>query len=301
VATYVTGGSGRLGGEVLKLMDAVPLVRRPSGLKGEIVTDFSPESLKGQLSDADSVVHLAGSMRFWDRKDLWETNHALTKNLVDACPPDCNFHFASSITVYGKQMAEIPADENTPLNPDTEYAKSKAAAEQEARRMKHNSIFRIAVIYGPGYYDYYSVFRMMRKGKMMILGGGGNRLPFVHVEDAASAIASAHAKKATGAYVLCGGPVTQSRCYELAAEALGCAPPSKHVSPKLALAYAKLEETLGAFTGAKPMFTSEHIRILSSDRAFDSSKAGRGLGFRPRPIGDGIREMAKEYLAQQQA
>ena len=299
MATYVTGGSGRLGREVLKLVDAVPLVRKPSGLKGEVVTDFSPESLKEQLADADSILHLAGSMKFWDRNDLWQTNHELTKNLVDACPTKCIFHFASSITVYGKQMAENPANESTPVNPDTEYAKSKAAAELEVRRLKRNSILRIAVIYGPGYDDYYNVFRMMRKGKMRILGDGGNRLPFVHVEDAASAIAFAHKKKATSTYVLCGPPITQRHCYEIAAGALGCKPPSKHVSPKLALAYAKAEETLGAFSGTRPMFTAEHIRILSSDRAFDSSKAIHDLDFHPRKTEDGIREMAAGYLRTQ--
>ena len=39
---YITGATGRLGSAVLaRLPDAIPLVRKPSGLKNEIVTKLS--------------------------------------------------------------------------------------------------------------------------------------------------------------------------------------------------------------------------------------------------------------------
>ena len=60
---YITGANGRIGSAVLaRLGDAIPLVRHASGLKNEIVTDFSEDGLREILKDATAIVHLAGSV-----------------------------------------------------------------------------------------------------------------------------------------------------------------------------------------------------------------------------------------------
>ena len=292
--TYVTGGSGRLGREVLRLVDAIPLNRSEKGMPREIVTDFSAEDLKKRLADADALIHLAGSMRFWRPWELWEANYGITKRLVEAVPERCNFIFASSISVYGKKLAKIPANEQTPLNPDTEYAKSKADAEKEVLRLPNSCMLRIGTIYGPEFHDYYRIFSLLERGRMPIIGDGKNRVPFVHVEEVAKAVKSAVGKK--GTYAVCGNSLTQEEIFHIACKALHVPPPKRHIPVSLALFLAQVEEYRASLMRSPPSITKEYVRILSSDRAFDYSKAWNELGFFPRPLAKGIKEMAEHYL-----
>ena len=128
---YLTGATGRVGRAVLNAIpDAVPLVRHPAGLENERVVDFSNEDeLKKTLGDASVLVHIAGSVKTYDKRELWKSNFELTKRLVEALPEDARIVFASTVAVYGKKPVDVPADENTPVNPDSEYAKSKYEAE----------------------------------------------------------------------------------------------------------------------------------------------------------------------------
>lgn len=284
---FITGASGRLGRAVLKkLPEAIPLVRRPYGLPNEKTTDFSIPELKTFFQKAKVIIHLAGSLAFTRKKLLWDINVGLTKKIVEAAPPDCKIIFASSISVYGKKLLELPADEHTPCKPDSEYAKSKFSAEQIVKTHPNNVILRIGTMCGPQFGDYLAVLKKIRERKMMVIGDGKNRIPFVHVDDVAKVIFNA-IEQGQGTYVVAGDPLSQEEIYGIAAEELHTDPPKKRVSFALAYWFAWLRTKLG-----KTGFTPEHIAILGSDRAFDCSKAKRELGFRPRPIKEGIKEIA---------
>src|SRR4030095_16442182 len=114
---YIIGASGRLGRRVLEMTKAIPLVRRHSGLKGEIVTDFSDHQLGEILKDAGAVLHVAGSVDTLDRKKLREANVELTRKIVNALPKGCRIVFSSSISVYGKLLENLPVDDRTPPAP----------------------------------------------------------------------------------------------------------------------------------------------------------------------------------------
>ncbi len=290
---YITGASGRLGRHVLRFIGAVPLVREAKGLPGEVVTDFSAESLRKILKDADCVIHLAGSMRFWDAGEMRRTNVELTKKIVENSPEKCKIVLASSISVYGKKMREIPADEATPVHPDSAYAKSKLEAEEIVRKKGRHAILRVGTIYGPEFEDYFNILRMLEKGKMFIIGDGRNRVPFVHVEDAAKAVAAA-VEKGQGTYVICGESRTQEEISSIACRELGVAPPRKHMGFWMANLLGRLQE-FGALFGMKPKLTREHVSILGKDRAFKWERAKRELGFHPRWAEEGIIEVVKEY------
>ena len=289
---FISDASGRLGRAVLKtLPDAIPLVRTAAGLPNEVVTDFSLESLKPILERAKAVVHLAGSLDFNDKETLWQGNAELTRRIAQACPPTCKIILASSISVYGKKLAQIPANELTPCKPDSEYAKSKFMAEQIVASHPEHVILRIGTVYGPQFGDYLVLLKKVEEGKMMVIGDGKNRIPFVHVDDVAKAIANS-VGKGSGVYLLAGdlsaNPLTQEGIFKVAADALHVDPPSRHVSFTLSWWFAWLRNRFG-----KKGFTTEHIAILGSDRVFDCIKANEELGFAPRPLEQGIREMVK--------
>ena len=287
---YITGATGRLGQTVFQQLDAIPLVRRASGLPNEIITDFSEHSLKKTLEDATHLIHLAGSVKTWDRQALEQANVELTRRLVNASPENCHITLASSISVYGKTLAEIPAGEETPTNPDSDYARTKLEAEHLVQQKKNHTILRIGTLYGPQFQDYFNVLRMIERGRMKIFGDGSNRISFIHAEDCASVFPKA--LKKTGTYVLAGPPATQRQIYTYAAHALGVLPPASSLPVWAGMLLARFQELKG-----DPRLTREHISILSADRAFDYSKARQELGFSPRPIKRGIEEMVSAYLS----
>jgi dihydroflavonol-4-reductase len=292
---YITGASGRLGKEVLRrLPEATPLVRKGSGLRGEIVTDFSARQLKGILNDADAIIHLAGSIETMDKARLREANVELTRRIVEAAPKDCRMVFAGSVSVYGKRLAEMPADEGTPISPDSDYARSKYEAEKLVASMKNHVILRIGTIYGPGFDDYMLVLSYIDKGKMRLIGDGSNRVPFVHVSDVADAVVNA-VDRGNGVYVIAGDPMTQKEIYSVASSALGVQTPKSGMPEAAASMLASWGEFMYHMGGKRPRLTREHISILGNDRAFDCTRARKELGFSPRPLDHGIREMVLIY------
>ncbi len=294
---YIVGASGRLGRTILSKISAIPLVRRPLGLEGEIVTDFSASSLKGILSDASVLIHAAGSSDTLDSRKMHEANVELTGKIVSALPHDCRIIFASSISVYGKSPSRLPADEQTAVAPDSDYARSKAEAERMVMKCTDHVIFRIAPLYGPGYPDYFRVISLIERGKMSIIGDGANRVPFVHVEDAAGAFKKA-LRSGSGIYVLAGDTLTQKEIYSAAASELSVEPPKRRVPKAFAMLAAWLSEARFKLGMKRPSFTREHVAVLSSDRAFDCTRAKNELGFSPRPLEQGIREMVRAYRAE---
>jgi len=291
---YLTGASGRIGKAVLKkIPDAVPLVRNASGLENEIVVDFSDaEELKRILNDASVLVHIAGSVKTYDKKDLWEGNYGLTKKLLDALPENARLVFASTISVYGKNPVDVPADEGTPVNPDSEYAKSKYESEKLAAEHPNHVILRIGVVYGPEFGDYFYILGLLEKRKMKIIGDGDNRISFVNVDDVADVFVSA-LSKGSGIYVISGECRPQKEIYEIACRELGVVPPKESVSVGAADLAARMGEIKAKLFGGKPKITREHVAILSSGRCFNCNKARRELGFSPRSIEEGIAEMAR--------
>jgi nucleoside-diphosphate-sugar epimerase len=295
---FITGASGKLGRAIFKQVEdigAIPIVRKPCGLKRGVITNFSEEQLKNILKDADVIIHVAGSVDTIDKDKLWESNVELTRRIVNSAPKNCRIVFASSISIYGKKLLRLPADENTPVSPDSDYSRSKYEAEKIVATHPNHVILRIGTVYGPQFEDYHRILSRIQRGKMMILGSGKNRIPFVHVEDVARVFKNA-IDRGSGVYVLAGEPLTQEEIYQIAAKELEVDPPKKHIGLGVAMIMAATNELLyKTLGGKKPQLTCEHIGVLAYDRVFDCSKAKNELGFVPRAIEGGIREVVKEY------
>ncbi len=287
-------GAGRLGRLILQRIDAVPLVRTPKGLKNERIIKFTEKALKKHLRDADTIIHLAGSMDFSNPKRMHKANVELTKKIIDAAPKKAKIIFASSISVYGKNLLEIPATEKTPTNPDSIYAKTKLEAERIVSSHPNHLIFRIGTLYHPSYPDFFRILKLVEKERMPILGNGNNSIPFTPAEEVAGMFSIA-VKKGKGTYILAGKPLTQKEILSIAAKELGAKPPSFHLPQWLALFFVFLEEKKAFLLGKKPFITQEHIKILSSHRIFNCSKAEKELGFKPIPLEKGIGKMVMEY------
>ncbi len=275
---YVTGANGRIGRVVLKKVNGIALVRKPCGFEREIVTSYDVEELKKIFKDAKAVLHVAGSVRFNDRRDLWRGNVELTENVVNAIPNDAKLVFASSIAVYGKNPPFM-ANEETPVNPDNFYAKTKLKAEEIVSSHRNSVILRIGTVYGRHFKEYLRMIELIGKGIVPIVGDGSNRIPFTHVEDVADSFLNALKRDVRGLYVISGKSERLKDVMIFTARLL-----------RRRFFVVKIPKGVANFF-AKTFGFYEHFKVLTSDRVFDTSKARKELNFKPTPIWDGIRDL----------
>jgi nucleoside-diphosphate-sugar epimerase len=131
--------------------------------------------------------------------------------------------------------------------------------------------------------------KMLRRGQLMILGSGRNRLGLVHVADVARAfLLAGHDQVAAGRpYVIegvAGRPtVTQSDYLYALADLVGAPRPGRHVPFGAALALGTAAEITWHLLGRyrRPPLSSFIVHLLGRDQHFDTSRAQSELGWKP--------------------
>ncbi|NYZ75623.1 NAD-dependent epimerase/dehydratase family protein, partial [Candidatus Micrarchaeota archaeon] len=300
----VTGSTGRLGvklvpvllrnGLQLRLLVRNEAAARKlfSSTRIEFFEADLVESPEKRLVEAcrncSAIIHLAGLVDFRaSEREMMVQNTAATERLVYVARKAGakRFVFLSSASVY-RRIKYLPIDEKHPLTPDTSYGISKKLAEEAVQDSGLDYvILRPTIIYGPGFDEgFASVVRSVKKGSMKIIGGGLNRVPFVHVDDVVRAVVLAlRTKNSRQAYNIAGADViTQKEALAEVAKQVGARPPFKHISRGRAYFLAWIEETLAQLLGRRPRLLREHVYILSEDRIFSVQKARKRLGYRPR-------------------
>jgi nucleoside-diphosphate-sugar epimerase len=311
MAILLTGATGKLGKSLLPRLLAkgfkVRAIVRPqssASLPSGVMRAECDLSLGSPPASAyfgvDRVIHLAALVGEYPEKELKLQNETATRNLLDACPDACKrLVLASSISVYGSYPGELVSEACKPC-PDTLYGKSKLAQERASASFCGKfpvSALRFGMIYGPNFTEgYYDVFERLSCGKMALIGDGKNRVPLIHSDDACRAILYALSSRQPGfrAYNIVGELATQEELLRLAAEALGAKPPVRKAPLLLAKAALALRWAAG-----KKGLTADHLRQLSSDRAYSPALAEKELGFGAKvKLGVGIKAMARAFLAQ---
>jgi nucleoside-diphosphate-sugar epimerase len=157
------------------------------------------------LRGADGVVHLAaivGDRACEIDPDLsWETNYLGTVNLTRACKAADvgRLVFASTCSNYGVSLGQT-ADVFSPLRPQSIYAETKVRAEHHLLSARDASfspcILRLATVYGVSPRMRFDlVVNLMTATAVfeqrVVIHGGEQCRPFLHVRDAAGVIVSA--------------------------------------------------------------------------------------------------------------
>lgn len=156
------------------------------------------EALKGVYA----VVHLAGLAHRFESRATGEwmlydrVNHLSTRSLASSLqghPSVRRFLFASTARVHG-DTATLPIREESPINPQTPYDKSKADAEASIRELLsphhiHWAILRPVLVYGPGNRGNMSrLAGLLSRGIPVPLGRTLNRRSFLFVGNLVDAI-----------------------------------------------------------------------------------------------------------------
>ncbi len=189
--------------------------------------------------------------------------------------------YSSSTAVYGYDRKDELLTEESKTSPKNPYGESKFMTEEVIKAFAAvNSritytIFRIAVMYGPGYdYGFEQLFKLIKSGRMRIIGSGANHLTLVNEHDVADAavLASDSERAANRIYNLSDGiNYTQKGLLQMAAKLLGTTMPDKGVNPTLAALAAKASGVDGS-----------QMRFLLSDRTMSIDRIRKELGFIPK-------------------
>jgi nucleoside-diphosphate-sugar epimerase len=317
VKVFVTGGTGFIGGEVVRQLrergdDVVCLVRNPE--KGKKVTALGCELVSGDLGDreairagmegCDAVIHAAAVYEVGIPKSqhpaMREANVVGTENVLGAAR-DANVAkivYVSTVGAFGNTHRRV-VDE-TYEHPGKEftsyYEETKWEAHQVAKRMMADGLPCVIVqpggVYGPG--DTSSMAALLDQflsGKMPLIPFPEFGICLSHVSDIAAGIILALDKGSTGESYVISGPVTTIRdAIGVLAGVSGRKAPKHTLPTPLMKALTPIGPLVGKMMGQPP-----NLRELISSAdgvTFWASheKASRELGYTPRGMEEGLRQ-----------
>lgn len=298
----VFGGSGFVGSQVVQALARRGwrirvAVRRPdlafkihtAGHVGQIYTTrcdaADPAQVEEALRGADAAINLIGIL-YEAGKATFEVAHVQTaRNIAEAC--------AAGGVVRLIHMSALGANPES----DSDYARSKAAAELAVREVKPNAvIMRPSVVFGPGD-DFLNKFAAMAgwAPALPLVGGGQTRFQPVFVGDVAAAIATALSRSETdGRTFELGGPavLTFEDILRLIMRETHRSRPLLNL-PFFAARVIGSVSQLAALMGLRPILTRDQVLLLQTDNVVSDDAEGlAALDIEPT----GIEAVAAGYL-----
>ena len=321
----ITGASGFIGSfiveEALKRgLDTWAAIRKSSSrewLQDERIHFIelnlsSKTQLVEQLRDQnfDYVVHAAGVTKCLNKADFRRINTEGTKNLAEALlevgMPLKRFVFVSSLSIFGAIKEQQPYEaicENDSPQPNTEYGRSKLAAEHcletLAKRLPY-IILRPTGVYGPREKDYFIMAKSIKQHSDFAVGYKRQDITFVYVEDVVQAVFLALEKGENGRkYFLSDGEVYQSATFSnLIHEALGRPWWIRITAPVWVLRIVTfLGEYIGRITGKVTALNNDKYNILKQRNwRCDIQPAIDELGYQPKvQLEEGVKKTIQWY------
>lgn len=311
----LTGGTGYLGKIVAGALAAHGhqlrlLARGSSNLAG---LPREAEIVRGDVTDRDSmlraaegcgaVMHMAALVKMWvpDRRVFDDVNVQGVRHALEAArAAGARLVYTSSFIAVGPTGAQ-PADESR-VHPGNgfrnDYERTKALADALAREAAAagQDVVMVypGVVYGPGdLTDGNLVATLVRDhmtGRFPGIVGPGDRLwSYAFAEDVAAGQAAALEKGRAGErYFLGGENVDMNGFFARLQQVSGLAPPKRHLPYGAAWAVGYGMYLWAELTGLPPRLTHREVNVFREHWALSSAKAERELGYRPRPLVEGL-------------
>jgi dihydroflavonol-4-reductase len=312
--SLVTGATGFVGSAVTRALaregHPARVLARPNSDRRNLI-DLPVEIVEGSLEDARSlaravagcryVYHVAADYRIWvpDPALMFRANVGGTRDLLTAAL-DAGVErvvYTSSVATLGL-VPGCPADEETPSTVDDmigPYKRSKFEAEEVVRDLAHERGLPVVIVnpstpVGPGDIKPTPTGRLIleaARGQMPAFVDTG--LNIVHVDDVAEGhLAAAERGRIGERYILGGENLSLAEILQQVALAVGRRPPRLRVPHGALFPVAVGAELAARITGREPFITRDGVRMSRKKMYFSSEKAGRELGYKPRPAREAI-------------
>ena len=307
-AAFVTGGSGFIGGRLIKrLVGEGRRVRAlaRSDASAAAVEELGAEAVRGDLGDADSMragaqgcdqaFHLAAHLGQWGkREDFIAGNVTGTQNALAACREAGVGRFVHCGTEAALLAGEplVNVDETAPLRPDSKalYPATKAMAEHAVRAASTEGfdamVMRPRLVWGAGDTTLLpEIVGAVEAGKFAWIGGGEHLTSTTHVDNVVEGLILTADKGGAGeAYFITDGePAVFREFVSELLETQGVEPPTRSVPAPVATAMAAGSEAIwkALRLGGEPPLTRLALWLSSQECTIDISKARSELGYEP--------------------
>ncbi|HZZ28914.1 MAG TPA: NAD-dependent epimerase/dehydratase family protein [Pirellulales bacterium] len=307
MTTFVTGGSGFLGNNVVRLLlargQAVRVLVR-AGSSSQPFDGLAVEKVPGDVCDAASiqramagaekVIHCAGMVHIgWTGlAEQRAINVEGTRHVAEAAlQQGARLVHVSSIDALAVRSLDNPVDENTPVDGEVPcpYVITKREAEQVVLECVARGLN--GVIVNPGFmlgpWDWKpSSGRMLLKissGWAMLAPPGTNS--YCDVRDVAAGILAALERGRTGQrYILAGQTLTYRKALKILAPTTGSRPPIRTaIQPTIKL-IGRAGDLLTWITGHESDVNSAATAMSLLPKNYSSAKAAAELGYHTRSL-----------------
>lgn len=317
----VTGATGFAGGHLARALVARgyrvrALTRAPAHERATALERDGCRIVEGDITDRDAMLrasegcthifHVAGVFRTARHPDshYWRVNPEAVRNVMEAAAANGvgRVVHTSTVGVHG-DVAEIPADEDTPCNPTDIYQRSKRGgeriAEEAIRQGVPVTIVRPTGMYGPGDMRFLKLFRAIRSGVFRMFGTGETLVHMTYIDDVIGGmiLAGEHSRAVGEVFVIASDECsTLNDLVSRIAHAVGVAPPQRRLPVAPLMAAATVCEWACRPLGIEPPLHPRRVHFFTKARAFSNAKARRVLGFQPKVgLDEGLRRTAEWY------
>ncbi len=267
-------------------------------------------SCEKAVDGVETVYHIAALFRkagFTD-SEYRNVNVEGTRNLLDASVASGvkKFIHCSTIGVCG-DILHPPADETASYDPGDIYQVTKMEGEKLALSYAREGklpvvVGRPASIYGPCDLRLLKMFRMIEKGRFIVLGSGKPFFHLVYIDDLTDGfVLCSKSEKAVGEVFILAGEqyVELNGLFKIIADELGVKPPKLHLPAKPFQLLGTLMEKVCIPLGIEPPIYRRRVDFFTKSRAFRIDKAKRILGYSPKiDLRTGIKRTINWYREQ---
>ncbi|MEO0184693.1 MAG: NAD-dependent epimerase/dehydratase family protein [candidate division WOR-3 bacterium] len=215
-----------------------------------------------------------------------------------------NLIYYSSVAVYGTQ--DKPTTEESPLTPDTDYGRSKLAAENailkwaEEDKSRSVIIIRPTVIFGlENYGNVYNLIDKIYKRRFIFVGDGSNIKSVAYVENLVDAtiFLMDHLKPGVQIFNYSDEPqMTTREIVEIITEFIPNSVPRFKIPLSIAVSLGSIFDILAKVTGYNFPITAKRMKKFNTATHHKAEKI-RQLGFEQKiSIKKGFKRMVDWYL-----
>ena len=316
----ITGGGGFIGSHLIEALvargDSVVCIERPGAPMGwlrDLPIDYRDTGLQdvSALSEAcdgaDVVFHLAALTEARSPREYYLVNTEGTAQVLKAAAAHNGgaprVVFLSSLAAAGPcRNGELLSPDTIP-NPLSHYGHSKLLAEVLVHAYLDRvpaTILRFTSVYGPREKGVLKLFRMIKHGVALTIGGWDREVSMLYVRDAVQGLLEAADTPRAVGHTYCLAhpePVTWRSVVDAIGHALHREPRLVSVPAAVARVVALAVEGCAKVRHQAAVLNRDRVRELTQQRwVCDVSPAERELGFAPAyPVLRGTDETARWY------